>query len=87
MLCIDIFKFDATYLENEEKYKAIRAEILGEDSDHESGSSEESEESEDEGLKKLHYLPDLLTDIKFQLPKIKKASKTGRRRTWSIYAA
>jgi pre-mRNA-splicing factor CWC22 len=47
--CIDIFKFDPNYAENEEKYKAIKAEILGEDSDEESGSSEESEESDDEG--------------------------------------
>ena len=48
MLCIDIFKFDPNYLENEEKYKSIKAEILGEGSDEESGSSEESE-SDDEG--------------------------------------
>ena len=47
----DIFKFDPDYLENEEKYKAIKAEILGEDSSEEgseSGSDEESE-GEDEG--------------------------------------
>jgi pre-mRNA-splicing factor CWC22 len=44
----DIFKFDPNYLENEDKYKAIKAEILGEDSDEESGSEEESDESDDE---------------------------------------
>jgi pre-mRNA-splicing factor CWC22 len=38
-------------LENEEKYKSIKAEILGEDSDdEESGSEESSSEDEDEGL-------------------------------------
>ena len=47
--CTDIFKFDLNYLDNEEKYQAIKAEIIGEDSDEESGSEEESEESEDEG--------------------------------------
>jgi pre-mRNA-splicing factor CWC22 len=37
-------------LENEEKYKHIKAEILGEDSEEESGSDEEgSDEDEDEG--------------------------------------
>lgn len=46
----DIFKFDPIFLENEEKYDAIKAEILGEDSDGESGSEEEaSEESDEEG--------------------------------------
>ena len=47
----DIFKFDPAYLENEEKYKEIKAEILGEDSDEESGSGseEDSDEDEDEG--------------------------------------
>lgn len=45
---LDIFKFDPKYLENEEKYKAIKAEILGEDSDEESGSDEESSDEDDE---------------------------------------
>ena len=45
----DIFKFDANYLENEERYKSIKAEILGEDSDDdESGSEESSDEDSDE---------------------------------------
>jgi pre-mRNA-splicing factor CWC22 len=48
----DIFKFDPKYLENEERYKSIKAEILGEDSDEESGSGsdeDDSEEPEEEG--------------------------------------
>ncbi|KAF9557204.1 MIF4G-domain-containing protein [Agrocybe pediades] len=46
---LNIFKFDPNYQENEEKYKAIKAEILGEDSDEESGSeSDEESDSEDE---------------------------------------
>lgn len=42
----DIFKFDPDFLEHEEKYKAIKAEILGEDSDDDSGSETESSEDE-----------------------------------------
>ena len=46
---INVFKFDPNYLENEERYKAIKAEILGEgSSDEESGSEESSEEEEEE---------------------------------------
>lgn len=50
---LNIFKFDPDYEENEEKYKEIKAEILGEGSDEESGSSDEDmsgsgSESEDE---------------------------------------
>lgn len=49
---VDIFKYDPNFLENEEKYKAIKTEILGEeDSDEESGSDEGSDEegSDEEG--------------------------------------
>ncbi|OAX41880.1 MIF4G-domain-containing protein [Rhizopogon vinicolor AM-OR11-026] len=46
---LNIFKLDPNFLENEEKYKSIKAEILGEDSDEEeSGSEESSSEDEDE---------------------------------------
>lgn len=45
---LNIFKFDPKYLENEEKYKSIKAEILGEDSEEESGSEESSDDDEDE---------------------------------------
>lgn len=44
---LDIFKFDPNFLDNEDKYKEIKAEILGEGSDEESGSGSE-EESDDE---------------------------------------
>ena len=47
----DIFEFDPNYLENEEKYKAIKADILREGpSDNESGSEESDSEGEDEGI-------------------------------------
>ena len=36
-------------MENEEKYKSIKAEILGEDSEEEFGSEESSDDDEDEG--------------------------------------
>ncbi|KAJ6544061.1 hypothetical protein B0H19DRAFT_999676 [Mycena capillaripes] len=45
---LNIFKFDPNFLENEEKYKSIKAEILGEDSEEESGSEESSEEEEED---------------------------------------
>ena len=35
-------------MENEERYKSIKAEILGEDSDDESGSGSEEDDSEEE---------------------------------------
>lgn len=58
----DIFKFDANYIENEERYKSIRAEILGEgSSDEESGSEEESsdeDENEEEGKHPCNSLQD-----------------------------
>jgi pre-mRNA-splicing factor CWC22 len=44
---LNIFKFDPNFLENEEKYKEIKAEILGEDSsEEESGSESDSEGDE-----------------------------------------
>ncbi|KAG6918584.1 pre-mRNA-splicing factor cwc22 [Tephrocybe rancida] len=45
---LNIFKFDPDYMENEEKYKSIKAEILGEDSDDESGSEEESSDDDED---------------------------------------
>jgi len=58
----DIFKFDPNYLENEEKYKAIKNEILGEDSDEESGSEESSDEDSEgeEGGMYYSFILDLL---------------------------
>ena len=58
-VCVDVFRPDPDYQDNEDKYKLIRAEILGEgvgsgSSSEEEGSedSEEEEESEsDEGAK------------------------------------
>ena len=44
----DIFKFDSNYLENEEKYKAIKADILGEGSDDDESGAESDNEDEDE---------------------------------------
>lgn len=52
---LDIFKFDPDYVKNEERYKEIKAEILGEDSDEESGSDESSDESDDEEGQSLHF--------------------------------
>ncbi|KZT32743.1 MIF4G-domain-containing protein [Sistotremastrum suecicum HHB10207 ss-3] len=43
---LNVFKYDPKFLENEEKYKEIKAEILGDESEEESGS--ESEDSDEE---------------------------------------
>lgn len=54
----DVFRPDPNYLENEEAYKSIREEVLGEESD-ESGSEEdeeESEESEEESEGGMHRI-------------------------------
>jgi pre-mRNA-splicing factor CWC22 len=48
VLLADIFKVDPNYLENEEKYKAIKADILGDGSSDDDSESEESD-TEDEG--------------------------------------
>lgn len=49
---LNIFKFDPEYTENEEKYNAIKAEILGDDESEDesgtSGSDESEEESEED---------------------------------------
>ena len=47
---LDVFKFDPEYEENEEKYQAVKREILGEDRDEAQGSDDDigSDGSEDE---------------------------------------
>ncbi|CAK6448442.1 unnamed protein product [Pipistrellus nathusii] len=50
---LNVFKMDPNFMENEEKYKAIKKEILDEgdsdsNSDQDAGSSEEEEEEEEE---------------------------------------
>ncbi|OOQ85907.1 Pre-mRNA-splicing factor cwc22 [Penicillium brasilianum] len=45
---LNIFKFDAEWEQNEEKYKKLKAEILGEDSDEDEDDEDEDESSEDE---------------------------------------
>ena len=52
---IDVFKYDPSYLENEDKYKVIKEEILGEgssddsDEEGETGDEEDSDEEEEGG--------------------------------------
>ncbi|KAL0616044.1 Pre-mRNA-splicing factor CWC22-like protein [Plecturocebus cupreus] len=51
---LNVFKMDPNFMENEEKYKAIKKEILDEgdsdsNTDQDAGSSEEEEEEEGEG--------------------------------------
>ncbi|KAI8378278.1 MIF4G-domain-containing protein [Choanephora cucurbitarum] len=67
---LNIFKFDPNYTENEEKYNAIKAEILGDDEDESgsddesgSGSEESSEEEEDEEESKFEMLDKTNADV------------------------
>jgi len=55
---LNIFKMDPDYLENEEKYKVIKAEILG-DSDEESGSEEEEPSDEEEAAEEMEGIQDM----------------------------
>ncbi|TFY59534.1 hypothetical protein EVJ58_g5709 [Rhodofomes roseus] len=45
---LNIFKFDPNYVDNEERYKSIKAEILGEGSDDEEGETEETTDDDEE---------------------------------------
>ena len=50
LLFIDVFKADPEYQENEDRYKAIKEEILGEgSSDDDDDDDEDDEEEEEEG--------------------------------------
>lgn len=62
IILLDIFKFDPNYIENEERYKAIKAEILGEGSSEEESGSEESSDEDEEGMhfEAVHIIPELL---------------------------
>lgn len=63
---LDIFKLDPNYMESEEKYKEIKAEILGEGSDDEESGSDESsdgDESDEEGSLQTACARQLLMDI------------------------
>lgn len=51
---LDVFKFDPQYVENEEKFRSLSKEMLGESSgssDSGSGSDDEDESEEDDDNK------------------------------------
>jgi hypothetical protein len=86
----DIFKLDPNYLDNEEKYKSIKAEILGEDSDDDesgSGGEESSDEDDEEGSYLLQSYPEFKVPHTMQLPKPRKVSRIALKQTSSTYAA
>jgi pre-mRNA-splicing factor CWC22 len=65
---LNIFKFDADWEANEEAYKKLKAEILGEgsdseDEDDEGGSDESSEDEEDETDKAMEIKDQSNTDL------------------------
>ncbi|KAJ3874194.1 hypothetical protein F5051DRAFT_359097 [Lentinula edodes] len=55
---LNIFKVDPDFLQNEEKYKSIKNEILGEDSDEDSGSEEVSSDEEDSEVEEKEGIED-----------------------------
>jgi pre-mRNA-splicing factor CWC22 len=60
----NVFKFDPEYLQNEEKYRAIKSDILGGgDSGNSSGEEEESEEDEEDEEQKLEITDQTHTNI------------------------
>jgi pre-mRNA-splicing factor CWC22 len=52
LLRTDVFKYEPDFLEKEEQYKKIKAEVLGEDSDEEEDNGSD-DESDDETGKEL----------------------------------
>ena len=48
VLCEDLFKVDASFLENEDRYAEIKREILGDSDDEEESGSEDGYSDEDE---------------------------------------
>ncbi|XP_071942804.1 uncharacterized protein [Antedon mediterranea] len=63
---LNIFKHDPEYLENEEKYKTIKKDILGEESDSESGDSGDGSSSEsdsDTEEKKMEIIDQTETNL------------------------
>ena len=63
---LNIFKFDANWEDNEEAYKKLKAEILGEgsdDEDEDSGSDESSDEEQDEEEKQMEIKDQTNTDL------------------------
>ncbi|MCJ1353484.1 MAG: pre-mRNA-splicing factor cwc22 [Icmadophila ericetorum] len=64
---LNVFKFDPEWEENEEKYKKLKAEILGEASgsedEDEDGSEESSEDEEDKDEKELEIKDQSNTDL------------------------
>lgn len=45
---LDVFKHDPEFEANEEKYRAVKIEIIGDDSGEADGADEEDEESSEE---------------------------------------
>lgn len=83
----DIFKVDPSYLQNEEKYKAIKAEILGEDSSDGDESGSEESESEGEGTC-LNDSQPVYGLMQHRQPwKKRKVLKIARKQTSSTFAA
>lgn len=48
LCCVDVFKFDPDYAKNEEIYQEMKVEILGEDSEEESGAEGDGSDEDDE---------------------------------------
>ena len=69
---LDVFKFDPEYLENEEKYREIKHEILGDSSDEDGsegddeGEGDEEDEDMDENDKREKEIQEMQTRMEIQ---------------------
>jgi len=45
---LDVYKFDTDFESNEERYKSLRAEILGSDNEDDSGSENDGDDDDDD---------------------------------------
>lgn len=56
IIITDVFKFDPDFIKNEEKYREMKAEILGDDDEGSDDSDGAEEESEEETGGGSHFL-------------------------------
>jgi pre-mRNA-splicing factor CWC22 len=64
--CLDVFKYDDQYEENENKYKEIRKTILDESSDDEDGSSSSKSDDDDDADEEEQEANSKLISFSFQ---------------------
>lgn len=71
----DIFKFDPDYTKNEEKYREIKTEILGENESSDGSGSEDSDEDSEDEARESWVLVGVVTVLTFDFTAV--AEKEG----------